>query len=104
CSKKCWLRRGSRQKAAGSRVPAKKAYFSVKERSAYIRPRTSSTAFVFGTSCVRKRSVLPSAASTAKNGSAERTSSPKYSKACGNAWHTGKPSVRRRNVLRKTVI
>src|ERR1700690_2174939 len=64
----------------------------------------SSTALVRGTSCVRNRSVRPSAASTAKNGSAQRTSSPKYSNAWGRAWQIGKPSVRNRNVFRKTVI
>jgi hypothetical protein len=57
-----------------------------------------------GTSWVRNKSVLPSAASTAKNGSAQRTSSPKYSKACGKAWHTGKPSALKRNVCKNVII
>jgi uncharacterized SAM-dependent methyltransferase len=41
----------------------------------------SRTALTRGTSWVRKRSVLPRAASTAKKGSAARTSSPKQAKA-----------------------
>jgi len=44
-------------------------------------PSVSSTARVFGTSWVRSKSVFPSAAITAKKGSAERTSSSKHSKA-----------------------
>ena len=45
----------------------------------------SSTALMRGTSCVRNKSVFPRLASTAKNGSAHRTSSPKNSNACGSA-------------------
>ena len=48
--------------------------------------------------------VFPKAASTAKNGSAQRTSSPKYSKACGSALQIGKPSGRSRTAFRNTVI
>jgi hypothetical protein len=66
-------------------------------------PSVSSTARTRGTSCVRSSPVRPSEASTAKNGSAERTSSSKKSNACGSAWHTGHPSTRRRKVFRKTV-
>ena len=41
--------------------------------------------FTRRTSCVRNKSVFPSAASTVKNCSAQRTSSRKYSNACGSA-------------------
>jgi hypothetical protein len=61
-------------------------------------PRVRATARTFGISWVRKRSVLPKRASTAKSDSAERTSSWKNSKAWGRAWQTGQPRVRRRKV------
>ena len=65
--------------------------FSLQTRAqvlTYAEPKLfnmSKTALIFGTSWVRNKSVLPRAARTAKKGSAERTSSPKHSKACGSA-------------------
>ena len=51
------------------------------------------------------QSVLtPKAARTAKNGSAQRTSSPKNSNACGSAWQMGKLKSRSRNVFKNTFI
>jgi len=87
----------------GSSFP-KIGRFNVGRYDLFILMPATSNAFTLTFGAATNSPVSSSSSKALRADSAHRTSSPKNSNACGNAWQTGKPSSRRRRVFRNTLI